>query len=112
MHSLPSPQGHRQVQALQAPRLRAVQGEAVVRMTRPSINHTLLSPSGHVSKRARRAALKTEEERLAKEWGAYIKRDPDPKLSRIERLRQIASGHPDNESVRAAKRLLAREKQA
>lgn len=31
---------------------------------RPSIDHTLLSPSGRVSKRARAAALKREHDRL------------------------------------------------
>ena len=33
-------------------------------MTWPCIDHSLLSPSGHVSKRARKVALKREAEKL------------------------------------------------
>lgn len=77
-------------------------------MSWESINHSLLSPSGRVSNRHRRAALKAEDARLAKAWAAEAAKPKAPELSRIERLQKVADGHPDNPSVQAARRLLAK----
>ena len=49
----------------------------------PSIDHGILSPSGRVSKRARRAALKREEARLFPPgfWSA-----PTPPITLLDRI--------------------------
>lgn len=72
---------------------------------RPTIDHSLLSPSGRMSKRARKAAIKRETARLFSE--PYVPPAPDTRTRR-ERLEQTAAGHSDNPSVQAARRLLAK----
>lgn len=62
----------------------------------PDLNHSLLSPSGSVSKSARAAALK----RLR---AAY-----QVPLTREQRLKVIAASAPELESTQAARRLLAK----
>lgn len=55
----------------------------------PSIDHTILSPSGKVSKRARKAALERGAHRLFPE-GFFIK-GPAPEVSKSEVLRRSAA---------------------
>ena len=53
-------------------------------MTRPSIDHSTLSPSGHVSKRSREAARKRAIETF---WpDGFPQRQPVPQPSARERL--------------------------
>lgn len=68
-------------------------------MTHPSIDHSLLSPSGRMSKRARAAALKREGERLfppgtfeSTKTGDQIRREKIASLRRTAlELRQLAA---------------------
>lgn len=59
----------------------------------PSIDHSLLSPSGRVSKRARRAAMDRETKRLfaGVDWkDAPIPRKAEHLLSQAAELRRLA----------------------
>ena len=53
-------------------------------MTRPSIDHSILSPSGRVSKRAREAAMKREAARLFPP-GYWDRPEPTPEQIATER---------------------------
>lgn len=63
----------------------------------PSIDHTLLSPSGRVSKRAREAALKREAARLFPPgyWDAVKPRPEEDDAARRERLLRTADNLRD-----------------
>jgi len=55
-------------------------------MTWPSIDHSLLSPSGRMSKRARKAALKREHDRLFAGVGDLRGEDKQPsEREKVER---------------------------
>lgn len=67
----------------------------------PSIDHSLLSPSGHISKRARKAANALHDARVAAWWCAKY---PEPteaekaetaRLARIQTLRLSAANLRD-----------------
>ena len=58
----------------------------------PAIDHSLLSPSGRMSKRARAAAIKREGERLFKGVGNLKGSTPQPS-KREQLLRQAARLH-------------------
>jgi len=61
-------------------------------MSWPSIDHGLLSPSGHISKRARKAAFDREVARLFPEgFNAMCAPKPLPKLGEREALLQQAA---------------------
>lgn len=61
--------------------------------TRPSIDHTILSPSGRVSKRARAAALKREHDRLFPRgyWDEPKKTDAELAKEKATALRRSAA---------------------
>ena len=62
-------------------------------MNRPSIDHTILSPSGRVSKRAREAALAREAARLFPPgyWDTPEPTEEEIRRGDIERLRRHAA---------------------
>lgn len=62
----------------------------------PAIDHSLLSPSGHMSKRARKAAEKREHERLfaGVEW-EYRKTPEELRVEKVETLRRSAANLRD-----------------
>ena len=78
------------------------------------------SPMGHMSKRARDAAIKavsarsaaTVERRdeLRKQYDAAIARGEIRPPTFDERIERTAAGHPDNPSVQAARRILEKRK--
>lgn len=80
------------------------------------------SPRGHVSKAANRAADRVEEKRNAQliakraalhvEYGEAVARGEIRPPTSKERLEATAAGHPDNPSVQAAQRALARREEA
>ncbi len=82
---------------------------------RPSIDHSLLSPSGTVSKRARKAALKREGARLfppgffdKQEQSAedLALKDREQKLRAAKNLRELAArGMSPRKFMREAERL-------
>jgi hypothetical protein len=54
----------------------------------PAIDHTILSPSGHCSKRARQVALKREVERLFGPGSGFTGFNPEPtEAERVEAKR-------------------------
>lgn len=57
----------------------------------PSIDHSLLSPSGHMSKAARDRALKRETARLFAPWGGHMPRPTCPQPLPAVRLRRQAA---------------------
>ena len=59
----------------------------------PSIDHTILSPSGRVSKRARAAALKREHDRLFPPgyWNEPTKTDAEKAREKADSLRRSAA---------------------
>ena len=82
----------------------------------PSIDHSLISPNGHMSKRARAAALKREGERLFA--GVELNpATPQPKesetlLAHAARLRELAArGMQVRKYTREADKAEARAKQ-
>jgi len=61
-------------------------------MNRPSIDHSILSPSGHCSKRARAAALKREAARLFPPgFGHHEPTEEEKRQETIKRLRRSAA---------------------
>jgi hypothetical protein len=66
-------------------------------MSRPSIDHTILSPSGRVSRRAREAALNREAERLFPPgyWDAPEPTPEEKRAAEILRLRRHAANLRD-----------------
>lgn len=80
-------------------------------MTWPSIDHSLLSPSGHVSKRARKAAMKREHDRLFPPgfWdrpGETAHQRIDRMLASARNLRDLASrGMSPRKFIREAARI-------
>ena len=60
---------------------------------RPSIDHTLLSPSGHVSKRARAAAIKREAARLFPPgfWDEPERTDEEKRADEVVSLKRHAA---------------------
>ena len=62
-------------------------------MNRPCIDHTILSPNGRVSKRAREAALKREHDRLFPPgfWDAPEKSEAERAAEKRERLLRSAA---------------------
>jgi hypothetical protein len=82
----------------------------------PSIDPSLLSPSGHMSKRARKAAMARETARLFAEWGGHMPAPNGPEqpshketcLRRAAQLRQLAArGMCVRKYIREAERLEA-----
>lgn len=57
----------------------------------PSIDHSLISPSGRMSKRARAAAMKREAARLFPDDGVQRLQLPTPQPAEAERLRAHAA---------------------
>lgn len=80
----------------------------------PSIDHTILSPSGRCSKRARKAALERERQRLFPP-GLDLKGGPTPQPSKKERLLRHAArlrGLAERGMCRRKYRKLAAEAEA
>lgn len=85
-------------------------------MSHPSIDHSILSPSGRVSKRARKAALAREASRLfppgtfdSTKTGDQLRREKIASLRRsAQELRQLAArGMGPRRHVKAAEALEA-----
>jgi hypothetical protein len=80
----------------------------------PELHRTPREPSKHTKRSTDKrviAALDTwaaDRERLRVEYDALLQSGEIIPLSRLERLQQIASGHPDRADVQAAKRLLTK----
>ena len=67
-------------------------------MSWPTVDHSILSPSGRISKAARKRALARETARLFAEWGGHMPGPRGPKqpsekekvLNQARRLRELA----------------------
>lgn len=63
----------------------------ITKKIRPSIDHSILSPSGWVSKRARQAALNRAAAELFAEWGGHLPKPEAPPTDLIVQLKLQAA---------------------